>query len=245
MFFLTTSWDDGDILDIKLANLLNIYNTKGTFYISKRYRAEHISDNQIREISKCHEIGAHTITHPDLRLVSKEEKKKEILGSKEWLEKITGKNIEMFCYPFGYYDKESVDVVKECGFSGARTIENTNAGEISNQFLMPVTLQVYPFPFRKKDDKSYYWGRLLQPLVQRYKGFYNIGVPLTSMISWESVAHSIVDKASIDGGIIHLWGHSWEIEKYGMWEELEELLKYCSRFNDCKMITNSESIKLL
>ena len=40
MKIITTSWDDGHPLDFKLAELLNKYNLKGTFYIP-RSNAEH------------------------------------------------------------------------------------------------------------------------------------------------------------------------------------------------------------
>ena len=32
---ITTSWDDGNKLDIKVAELLDKYGMKGTFYIAK------------------------------------------------------------------------------------------------------------------------------------------------------------------------------------------------------------------
>ena len=241
---ITTSWDDGDILDIKLSRLLDRYHLKGTFYISQKYRKSHLSESEIRELSLRHEIGAHTLTHPDLRLLYREEKRNEICGSKEWLEQVTSKDIEMFCYPFGYYDKESVEVVKECGFIGARTIKSMKMEEVNSPFLMPVTLQVYPFPFRKKDADSYYWHHLLQPLLQRSGDLHELGLPYTAMTSWENVARATLDLVSSRGGAFHLWGHSWEIEKYGMWKELEDFLRYCGQLSECKMITNGELARL-
>ncbi|HRY62891.1 MAG TPA: polysaccharide deacetylase family protein, partial [Candidatus Paceibacterota bacterium] len=119
----TTSWDDGDILDLKLSRLLDHYGVKGTFYVPQKYRENPLSEDNIREIALRHEIGAHTLTHPDLHILRNEEKKKEICGSKEWLEKVINKEVEMFCYPFGSYNKETADIVKECGFNGARTTE--------------------------------------------------------------------------------------------------------------------------
>lgn len=43
----------------------------------------------------------------------------------------------------------------------------------------------------------------------------------------------LLDKYGINGtfysikkcGIFHLWGHSWEIEKFGLWNELEKTIK--------------------
>lgn len=242
---ITTSWDDGDILDMKLSRLLDRYSLKGTFYISQKYRESRLSENEIHELSSRHEIGAHTLTHPDLRLISREEKRREICGSKEWLEQVTGKKIEMFCYPSGSYDKESVEIVKECGFIGARTTESIKMKKVSDPFLMPITLQIYPFPFRKKDTNTYYWRHLLQPLIERSGQLRNLGLPYMSMTSWGSVARATLDAVSSRGGTLHLWGHSWEIDKYGMWDELEEFLKYCKQLNECKMVTNNQFTKLI
>ena len=79
---VTTSWDDGHKLDLKLAGLLNKYSLKGTFYISKNYFEENrLTEADILAISKNHEIGAHTINHPDLAKISANESKKEIIES--------------------------------------------------------------------------------------------------------------------------------------------------------------------
>lgn len=225
MFKLITSWDDGDVLDLKLARLLDRYGVRGTFYIPKEYSGSRLSNEQIKNLAEHHEIGAHTLTHQDLRKLSLEDKRKEILGSKEWLQGLLGKEISTFCYPFGFYDKETLQVVKECGFKNARTTQVELSGDV---FEMPVSLQVYPFPFRKNNAKAYNWRSLLKPFFERVAGLRCLGVPYTSMTSWGGVARALLEKAKRDGRDFHLWGHSWEIEKYGMWGELENFLKYAS-----------------
>ena len=42
---------------------------------------------------------------------------------------------------------------------------------------------------------------------------------------WFKVAVDMLDKAKVDKGIYHLWGHSWEIDKFDWWEPLEQLFK--------------------
>src|SRR3989344_8813568 len=123
MLKVTTSWDDGDSLDLRLSRLLTQYNLKGTFYISECYRPKRLSNQEIQEIAKVHEIGGHTLTHPDLRALAPEKKGEEIEGSKRWLENLLGSEIKMFCYPKGLYDEAVVSAVKEAGFRGARTTE--------------------------------------------------------------------------------------------------------------------------
>ena len=243
MLKVTTSWDDGDILDKRLSSLLEAYSIKGTFYISKNYRRERLSEEGIRDVSKTHEIGAHTITHPDLRKLTSYEQEIEVKESKKWLEENLNTEVKMFCYPSGFYNTSAIEVVKKAGFLGARTTDLGLVAPPYNPYLINTTIQVYPFPFRKIDSKKYYWGKLLQPYKQRAKDLRILGVPTASMYSWLSVAKATFDKALKNGEVFHLWGHSWEIEKYGMWDELEKLLKYISNRKNSIYLTNSELLK--
>ncbi len=230
MLKVTTSWDDGDILDKRLSDLLSRYDIKGTFYITKNYRPERLSDEEIRTLSKRHEIGAHTITHPDLRVNSA-----EIKEGKDWLENLTDLEVKMFCYPKGLYDNSVVSVVKEARFLGARTTA-LGALTFSDPFLIPTTIQVYPFPFRKNSWK------ILQPYQQRAPALKALGVGTFSMYSWLNTAKTTFDIALQKGEMFHLWGHSWEIEKYKMWDELEKFLQYIKNRKDCVYVTNSELV---
>ncbi len=243
MLRVTTSWDDGDILDKRLSDLLEVYGIKGTFYIPKNYREESISVEVIRNISKVNEIGAHTTTHPDLRKITPYEQKNEIEENKKWLEEILNTKIKMFCYPSGFYNTSAIEAVKKAGFLGART---TNLGSMispSNPYLMGTTIQVYPFPFRKINNKQYYWRKLLQPYMQRAPELRKLGVSTLSMYSWLSMAKATFDTALKNGEVFHLWGHSWEIEKYDMWDELEKFLQYIRNRKNCSYLTNGELLK--
>ena len=46
-------------------------------------------------------LGAHTLTHPSLAILSAEEQAREISGSRAWLEQAIGSPIRAFAYPFG------------------------------------------------------------------------------------------------------------------------------------------------
>ena len=97
---VTTSWDDGLLLDRKIADLLLKFGLKGTFYVSPNNREfpknKLLTRTDIVSLSKNFEIGAHTLTHPALTEINADEAKKEIIKSKRYLEKITKKNIKSF-----------------------------------------------------------------------------------------------------------------------------------------------------
>ncbi len=243
MLTVTTSWDDGDILDKRLSVMLDKYGIKGTFYISKDYRPLRLSDADILDLSRRHEIGAHTLSHPDLRTLGYGEQKAEMLGSKRWLESIVGAGkVPMFCYPSGRIGTDSELAAKDSGFIGARTTEYGDISAVADPFLMKTTVHAYPMPFRKKGAHSYAWRKLFQPYIERAPAFRKLGVPFMDMLSWEKLVCAAFDIALEKGEVFHLWGHSWEIDAYGMWDGLERVLAYIGGRSDCEYLTNGAII---
>lgn len=65
-------------------------------------------------------VGAHTVTHSSLSALTASRQREEIAGSKERLEELTGKPVELFSYPFGSrrdYTVETVSLCRESGFA--------------------------------------------------------------------------------------------------------------------------------
>lgn len=68
------------------------------------------------------EIGAHSVNHPRLSLLSEPAQQFEIGESKRQLEAVIGRPVTSFAYPYGTrsdYDGRSVDLVKKAGFERA------------------------------------------------------------------------------------------------------------------------------
>ncbi len=67
-------------------------------------------------------IGAHTISHPILSLCSEVEARHEIQVSKAEIERLVGRTIWAFAYPFGDFStvgEREVRLARECGFTCA------------------------------------------------------------------------------------------------------------------------------
>ena len=62
-----------------------------------------------------HEIGTHSATHPYMSRLSETEIKKELETSSAAIEKITGKDVELFRPPYGDYDDLLIDTVNAMG----------------------------------------------------------------------------------------------------------------------------------
>jgi peptidoglycan/xylan/chitin deacetylase (PgdA/CDA1 family) len=98
--------------------------------------------------SNVFEIGAHTVSHARLAGLVPAEQKREILGSKLWLENNLGVTVAGFSYPFGTpdaYDAETLDIVRTAGFGYACTVMNAPATPRSSLFELP-RLAVEPWP---------------------------------------------------------------------------------------------------
>ncbi len=144
---ITTSWDDGHPLDLRVAEMLHRSNLQGTFYVPLTADAEAMSPGQIRELSASFELGAHTLHHIDLTCVEEHRARHEIVASKSWLEDCTGHPCVMFCPPQGRYARRHLHMIREAGFRGMRTIELMSLDYPRREaglLLMPTTLQAHP-----------------------------------------------------------------------------------------------------
>jgi peptidoglycan/xylan/chitin deacetylase (PgdA/CDA1 family) len=69
--------------------------------------------------SPLFEIGAHTVHHVSLPLVSIDDQHREILESRSALERVVGQPVTLFAYPFGHVSPEAMRTVAEAGFDFA------------------------------------------------------------------------------------------------------------------------------
>ena len=232
MKLITTSWDDGHPLDFRLAALLHKYNLRGTFYIPK-YNAEHqvMSAQQVAELAKGFEIGGHTINHIRLHTTDTQTLQNEIGGCYNWLSDVLGYQPQSFCFPGGVFHSKAVEAVKTSGYKVARTTELLSIKTATVEDLTPTTLQVYEhstFTYAKHLAKRRRWTNLLQWL--RSYSLYRL----------PALTESYLNQVEKNGGCFHLWGHSWEIEEFDLWDKLEELFRIISDRDDFTYIANKE-----
>lgn len=232
---VTTSWDDGHPHDVKVAELLAKYGLKGTFYIPvKNDEHEVMSDNEVLDITSEFEVGGHTLNHVVLTTLPYTDACKEIECGKKKMEDLIGKELIIFAYPKGHYNQQVKEFVKEAGFKGARTASWFHVGYPDDLYSIHPTIHVYPHP------ALVHIGHLIKEL--------NLGVLLKYLLNDRCVTDIKyltaiwLDKIISEGGILHIWGHSWEIEELGLWGELEGILGYISQYKGLNHFTNGEII---
>lgn len=215
--FLTTSWDDGHPLDLRLAALLAQYGLPATFYIPRASPRPVMNQNQIRALSCSFEIGAHTLDHLYLDTASDAEAMAQLSGSRRWIEDVTAKSCRTFCFPGGKFRERQLPLVSAAGFLSARTAELLSLrhpAPHANLLLIPTTVQAFPHApsaYLKNALRRGHATRLLR------------SGDLFHAHNWLALAKRLLSRALRNGGVFHLWGHSWEIEQQNHWQNLEDL----------------------
>jgi peptidoglycan/xylan/chitin deacetylase (PgdA/CDA1 family) len=85
-------------------------------------------------------IGAHTTDHVRLRGLPAQVQQETISSSKDELERLSGRTISHFAYPYGgpdSFDDHSVDAVRRSGFDTACTTIAANARSTSDPHQLP------------------------------------------------------------------------------------------------------------
>jgi peptidoglycan/xylan/chitin deacetylase (PgdA/CDA1 family) len=95
-----------------------------------------LSADEVRELhARGVEIGAHTVTHPDLSRLPYEAALDELAGSKRALEALLDAPVEVAAYPYGKADAETRAAAREAGFRAAcRTL---GEGSWSDPYDLP------------------------------------------------------------------------------------------------------------
>lgn len=233
--FVTTSWDDDDRSNLKLAEMLNTHRISGTFYVpsGKLGTGSHLSATDLRNLAAAgFEIGAHTVSHAILPSLGHQEMVWEVTACKKVLQQALSAEVAMFCYPKGRFNLEVMKAVRGAGYRGARGTQMFSLATSVEPFAIPVTLQAYPH------GRSKYLRNLLRrgAVAALLKAIPD----LTRRRDWVHLGKRMFDRVLRDGGIWHLYGHSWEIEKLSLWPQLNEMLEYVSQRPEVRYITNGQ-----
>lgn len=233
--FITTSWDDGHPLDFRIAEMLEANGLAGTFYIPKTSQTPTMSERDVRELSSRFEIGAHTIDHTFLDAASDCVAEREIVDSKAWVEQTTGRPCRMFCPPAGKFSPRDVRFVRQAGYLGLRSVELMSLAaprERDSILVMPTTLQAHPHR-----PPAYLKNAIRRRSAGNLWNFISCGLGR----SWHEAAIALLDRALARGGVFHLWGHSWEIEQTGQWDNLAQVLRLLGeRRSQAAVLSNSQ-----
>ncbi len=216
--YLTLSFDDGTIQDIRFVDILNRYGLKCTFNLNsgfwgQKHRIIHdgidcdhteIEENQVHDLYLSHEIAVHTVTHPDLLQLNAEQIIREVDDDRKALESLCRYPIVGMAYPGGFCDSEFVIKTIACNtpIRYARTCRNHYA---------------FHFPARPMAWHPTCW--IEDPRLMELADAFIRAEPEEDML-------------------FYIWGHSFEFEKYQSWQRLIDFCCFIANRPDIIYATN-------
>ena len=148
---VTFSYDDGVTQDIKLIEILDRYGLKCTFNLNSGTLGnkgtlernhtivpfDKVDVNMVETVYRDHEVAVHTVTHPDLTVLSDDEIVYEIEQDRETLTRLSGQKVVGMAYPGGNADTRVADLIKaKTEILYARTIKPTRNFEKQENLLL-------------------------------------------------------------------------------------------------------------
>lgn len=128
-----------------------------------------MSSLQLQQMAQDFDIGAHTQHHIRLAEVDRHVAEREILGSKDDLKELLGKDINFFAYPNGSYNGHALYAVNKGQFAAAFTIEQHTNYNYTEKYRLGRYL-VQPsdnWVFKLKVNGGYDWFFFLRETIGR------------------------------------------------------------------------------
>ena len=134
MKYFILSIDDGTVFDQKVIPILNRHHIKGTFNLNSGlenfvwyHEGRPVQRLHLREnidLYKGHEVASHSLTHPHLTGCNDDHVGYEVGVDKENLERIFGRPVTSFAFPFEDFDDRVIHRIKAIGgFTAIRVSE--------------------------------------------------------------------------------------------------------------------------
>jgi peptidoglycan/xylan/chitin deacetylase (PgdA/CDA1 family) len=105
-------------------------------------------------------IGSHTSSHPFLPSISEQDAAGEIVRSRNQIEELLGRKIQLFSFPFGGFNEKLVDICRSAGYQRVFTTLPRFAFENSREYVVGrvrVDPTDWPLEFRLKLAGAYRW----------------------------------------------------------------------------------------
>ncbi len=106
-----------------------------------------LTKSEMREwVRQGMDLGAHTKNHIDLTKLNFPQSVEQILGSKQELQEITGQEVRHFCYPYGRYSPQHIQILQDSGYISATTVKRGRFHEGDSLFELPRVMIAHSNP---------------------------------------------------------------------------------------------------
>ena len=135
---LCQCWDDGVVDDIRLIEILRRHDATASFNLNyathppqrtsgwkyKNKEVVRLAMPELKDVYNGFLIANHSLTHPHLEQIAPEDALREIQEGRAKLEQHFGYVITGFAYPFGTFNAQVQEMIRDTGHVYARTCHN-------------------------------------------------------------------------------------------------------------------------
>jgi peptidoglycan/xylan/chitin deacetylase (PgdA/CDA1 family) len=119
-------------------------------------------------------LGSHTVTHPHITSLPDEIARHELAQSMQDLMTLTGEPVRLFAFPYGDYDRNSIELCRGCGYERVFTIDPTPIVPTDGAYVCgrtDVSPTDGPLEFFLKATGSYRWMPTASAIKRKLKFF--------------------------------------------------------------------------
>lgn len=139
------TFDDGLASTLEHAlPVLDEYGIAATHYVipgllGERFESKPVMtrDDVVGLYDQGQEIGAHSMTHPDLTVLSESRLRAEFVESRRALAALVDDPPRSFAYPSGAFDRRVASAAAEAGFETATTVVASDVVDFARPFSIP------------------------------------------------------------------------------------------------------------
>ena len=213
----TLSYDDGTIHDKRLVATMEQYGIKGTLNVNTAsigVAPNKLTWQELRALadSPSVEIAAHGYRHHALAQVELGVATYDVMKGRETLETNLARIVRGMAYASGSVSDEVVTILRSCGIEYSRTSGSTEGFEVPSDWLRLSATCHHNNP----------------RLMELAKDFVERG---DEGYVWRNRPM-----------LFYVWGHSYEFDRNGNWQVLEELCEYVGGRDDVWYATNGEIV---
>lgn len=95
-----------------ILDTLDKHQVKATFFLTNIWLKEY-PDMAKKIVERGHEIGMHSASHPHMNDLTAGDIQKELTDNRQMIQDVTGYEPQLFRFPFGEYNNQSVQIVKD------------------------------------------------------------------------------------------------------------------------------------
>ncbi|MGH8276930.1 MAG: hypothetical protein ACRETH_09570, partial [Steroidobacteraceae bacterium] len=161
----------------------------------------------------------------------------QLVDGKRHLEEVLGEEITSIAYPYGRFDSHVSRLAREAGYRVGRTTTAFVAGRTFDAFEMPTSFQFVPH------SRAVHIRHALREW--NLKGLATWCWRWRCVTDLRDLTRLAIADARRTHGLVHIWGHSWEIDSHDLWGLLKEVLRDIVQQPGVTSMTNTEAVNAL